>query len=67
MEHEKREGGAEEDDGQVTLPSRVVGNVCSALLTSLWKTENGLLDAALSKVFTRVVVNFKCGLLSNVV
>ena len=66
MEHEKREGGAEEDDGQVTLPGSVVGNVCSALLTSLWKTEN-VLDAALSKVFTRVVVNFKCGLLSNVV
>ena len=66
MEHEKREGGAEEDDGQVTFPGRVVGNVCAALLTSLWKTQN-VLDAALSKVFTRVVVNFKCGLLSNVV
>ena len=66
MEHEKREGGAEQDDGQVTLPGSVVGNVCAALLTSLWKTEI-VLHAPLSKVFTRNVQNFKCELLSNAV
>ena len=40
MEHEKREGGAEQDDGQVTLPRSVVRNVSAALFASLW---NGLM------------------------
>ena len=35
VEHEKCEGGAEKDDGQVTFPRSVVRNVGAALFASL--------------------------------
>lgn len=40
VEHKKREGGAEQNDGQVTLPRSVVRNISAALFASLW---NGLM------------------------
>ena len=59
MEHEKREGGAEQDDGQVTLSRSVVRNVSAALFASLW---NGLMH--LKSVFLRDVWNVNCGMLT---